>query len=437
MNSKMTKFIYGMLLGIATITAAQAADFLALDEAIPINSNAAKYAPVFDFDGDGCLPSAGISRDGQMNAGLRTTGSITGDCRSPDFLETSNTLHRSACVTSWGSTYCGHFYSLYFEKDQAADGSSAFGGHTHDWEHVAVWTTDDVITHVCASAHGDCVNWAVPHDLIHFEGDHVMIVYHKDGPTIPGYTHCFRFANSDDVATPENPYGSFVTPTLASWYDLTGDGISNMRMRIWLNSFDYGKASIPMKDSNFLGNLNNFKPSDYPAFEEIPDPPMDEDCYLTEPFSEEYGTDIDSYWGQRCSNGYVVKGIRCYGDYCDNKQLMCCRIPGLTLGGPETEEYSYWYSEENIPFASDDKAVVGMRCRESYCDGISLILRSAVGRTGGDWTPFFSDPVNGDCGSGYVAGVKCYGRYCDDLSLYCKEKLGRPSIYPLLLLDTK
>ena len=82
--------------------------------------------------------------------------------------------------------------------------------------------------------------------------------------------------------------------------------------------------------------------------------------------------------------------------------------------------------------------MVGMQCGSRYCDWISLITRSAVG-TGGEWTETFSDPVNGECGSGYVAGVACYGSWCDDLSLYCKE-LGHPSvpaIYPLLLLDTK
>ena len=158
MNSKLKMFIYSLLIGIATITVAQAADFPALDAAIPINSNAAKYAPVFDFDGDGCLPSAGISRGGDQNPGLNPSGALNGNCYgvNPDhyFLPTSNTFHRYACIESNGINYCGHFYALYFEKDQW--GLLPGSGHRHDWEHIAVWTMNGTITHVGASAHGDC-----------------------------------------------------------------------------------------------------------------------------------------------------------------------------------------------------------------------------------------------------------------------------------------
>jgi len=421
-------FIYSLLIGIATITVAQAEDFLALDAAIPINNDAAKYAPVFDFDTDGCLPSAGISRDGQMNPGLGTTGTVNGNCYGVDpdhyFLPTSNTFHRYACIESNGIDYCGRFYSLYFEKDQTTLAGCSICGHRHDWEHIAVWTMNGTITHVGASAHGSCDPVEKNVNMI-FQDDHVMIVYHKDGPV---NTHCFRFANGTDVTTPENPHGKFVTPALVSWYELTGDSLSNSRMRVLLNSFDYGSATLPMKDSNFWINLNNFKPPSYPVFVEIPDPPMEEDCYLTEPFSEESGTAIDGFWGQRCLDGYVVAGIKCYGDYCDNKQLMCCKTPGLSPGGPETEEYSDWFSEEATNyFKSDDKAVVGMRCHERYCDAISLILRSASGE-GGEWAAeTFSDVGVGHCGSGYVAGVACSGSYCDNLRLYCKEIIDQPT----------
>ena len=37
-------------------------------------------------------------------------------------------------------------------------------------------------------------------------------------------------------------------------------------MRNLLNGFDYGSATTALKDSNFLGNLNTYKPSGYPAF---------------------------------------------------------------------------------------------------------------------------------------------------------------------------
>ena len=246
-----------LLLFLISVATVHAEDFPKLDEAVP-GAFVLRLAPVFDFDGDGCLPSAGISRNGEQNAGLRTTGSITGGCRSTDFLETSNMLHRHVCMSSNSAQYCAYFYALYFEKDQVLPGWDIFG-HRHDWEHVAVWTTDGAITHVSASAHGDMDTRGIAD--VPFEGEHPKIVYHKDGPG----THAFRFAKSNEVA--ENPYGRFVTPTITSWYNLRGDGLSNQEMRTRLDTFDYGRATIPMKSSNFFANVNRFKPSDYPTFQ--------------------------------------------------------------------------------------------------------------------------------------------------------------------------
>ena len=234
----------------------QAADFAKLDQALPSNGIINNKQPVFDFDGDGCLPSAGISRLGEKNPGLKTSGKITGDCRSGNFLITSNTMHRYVCKSSGGNQYCGHIYALYFEKDQLFNYFG--GGHRHDWEHAAVWTKNGVVTHGTYSSHGN--QTTKPASELPFENGHLKIVYHKDGVT----THAFRFAKSNEYA--ENPYGSFLTPTIASWYRMSGDGLSNSQMFSRLNSFDYGSANLPIKDSNFLNNINNGKPSGYPTF---------------------------------------------------------------------------------------------------------------------------------------------------------------------------
>ncbi len=234
---------------------ALAADYPRLDQALPANVNVAAIHPVFDFDGDGCLPSAGISRYGEQNGGLNPSGSITGGCRRVDFMNYSNTLHRYACLDSSGSRYCGHFFSLYMLKDQI---SALGGGHRHDWEHAAVWTRDGVVTHAGYSAHGKLYNAATA--SLPMQNGHVKIVYHKDGVG----THALRFASASEVA--ENPYGQFVLPALTSWYTLRGASLDNAAMRSRLNSFDYGSATIPMKDSNFLSNLNTYRPAGYPAF---------------------------------------------------------------------------------------------------------------------------------------------------------------------------
>ena len=251
LKSRQVILCWGILLFcVMALPTAHAEDFAKLNEAIP-GGFVAQLAPVFDFDGDGCLPSAGISRSGQQNAGLATTGSITGDCRSSNFLDTSNTLHRHVCMSSNGTQYCGHFYALYFEKDQVVSGFDLFG-HRHDWEHVAIWTKNGAITHVSVSAHGNMDTRDV--GSVPFEGSHPKVVYHKDGAG----THAFRFAKNNESA--ENPYGRFVTPTIISWNNVSAN------IRNGLDSFDYGKATIPMKSSNFLSNINRFKPSGYPTF---------------------------------------------------------------------------------------------------------------------------------------------------------------------------
>ena len=251
----MKKLLAFILPAIMTLPA-MATDFAKLDEALPANGVINNLEPVFDFDGDGCLPSAGISRTGQQNAGLKTSGKITGDCRSGNFMLTSNTLHRYMCKTSGGNEYCVHFYALYFEKDQVMNYFG--GGHRHDWEHAAVWTKNGVVTHGSYSAHGDLNTKAAAE--LPFENGHLKIVYHKDG----GLTHALRFAKDNEYA--ENPYGSFLTPTIISWYEVSGDGIDNAGLRQLLNSYDYGSATIPMKDSNFVNNVNNYLPSGYPTF---------------------------------------------------------------------------------------------------------------------------------------------------------------------------
>lgn len=245
----------GVVFAMVLATSANADNFAALNQSLPTTADITATYPLFDFDTDGCLPSAGISRTGAQNGGLNPSGSITGGCRSSVFLSTSNTLHRHACIKSGVDTYCGHFYALYFLKDQI---SALGGGHRHDWEYAAVWTKNGVVTHGGYSAHGDLYNADV--SALPLQDGHLKIVYHKDGVG----THSMRFADSGEVA--ENPYGRFVAPTIISWYELKGDGVTNDQLRAKLNAYDYGSATIPLKDSNFLTNLNTYKPSSYPAF---------------------------------------------------------------------------------------------------------------------------------------------------------------------------
>jgi hypothetical protein len=257
----MKKIIIGLMTlacqqAIAASSPSAVAELAALDIALPALVDISTTHPVFDFDGDGCLPSAGIGRDGQQNQGLDTGGGLSENCRANNFLETSNTLHRYVCTTISTDEYCAHFYALYFLKDQTVNGLG--GGHKNDWENVAVWTLNGDMTHGSYSAHGNLYTSSLS-DLP-LEQGHLKIVYHKDG----GLTHAMRFAKSNESA--ENPYGAFVLPTVTSWYSITGDNVSNQEMRNKLNSYNYGSATIPVKDSNFLNDVNGNRPSGYPQF---------------------------------------------------------------------------------------------------------------------------------------------------------------------------
>jgi len=257
----MKKIIIGLMAiacqqAMASSSPSAVAELAALDIALPALEDISTTHPVFDFDGDGCLPSAGIGRDGQQNQGLDTGGGLSENCRKNDFLKTSNTLHRYVCKNVSTDEYCAHFYALYFLKDQTVDGLG--GGHKNDWENVAVWTLNGDMTHGSYSAHGNLYTNALS-DLP-LEQGHLKIVYHKDG----GLTHAMRFAKSNESA--ENPYGAFVLPPVTSWYSINGDNVSNQEMRNKLNSYNYGSATIPVKDSNFLNDVNANRPSGYPQF---------------------------------------------------------------------------------------------------------------------------------------------------------------------------
>jgi len=241
-----------------TSAPAFADDFAKLDQALPTAVDAATIAPVFDFDSDGCYPSAAISRTGAKNGGLNNSGALNGDCASSTFLNTSNTYHRYACLTSGSSTYCGHMYVLYFLKDQVVSGVDAFG-HRHDLEFVTIYTQDGVVTDAAHGEHSS-VETATASELETDSNGHIKIVYHKES----GNSHVFRWAKTDEDA--ENPYGYFVTPTIVSWYEMTGDNVSNATLRNDLNTYDYGDANFATNDSHFLSNLNAGLPSGYPTF---------------------------------------------------------------------------------------------------------------------------------------------------------------------------
>ncbi|KAH6876806.1 necrosis inducing protein-domain-containing protein [Thelonectria olida] len=180
-----------------------------------------KFQPLLDFDSDGCYNTAAIDPSGNTNPGRDATDTPQGGCRDPHQLEDSNVYSRKRC----NNGICAIMYEYYFEKDQAL-GGTFLGGHRHDWENIVVFTKGDTILRVAPSCHGkyDNARKEFPHTNLN-----PMIVYHKDWLG----THCFRFANDDDVSNPGNDFGEFYRSPLVGWDNWPDVGLRDKMLSTW------------------------------------------------------------------------------------------------------------------------------------------------------------------------------------------------------------
>lgn len=217
-------------------------------QALPQNADGLEqtFSPAYDYDGDGCYATAAIGTDGTLNPGLSLGGDVNGHCHDSAQLNNSNTYSREKCNNDW----CAVVYASYFEKDQATLGPAAIG-HTHDWEHVVVWTNNNQVQYVSVSQHSGYQ--VAARSSILFDGTHPKIVYQKDGVS----THDFRFANSNDEP-PENATGGWFYPRLVGWNGYP-DGFRDK-----LLSADFGEATIKIDDGDFNFALANSMPSGIP-----------------------------------------------------------------------------------------------------------------------------------------------------------------------------
>lgn len=225
--------------GLTAVVALSGTALAAPPSPLPANADVLEqtFQPAYDYDTDGCYPTAAIGSDGQVNGGLAPSGAVNGQCHDASDLDQTNGYSRTKCNNGW----CVVLYALYFEKDQAVAGSS-LGGHRHDWEHVAVWVKEGRAEYVSTSAHGKFGVHA--RDQIRWDGTHPKIVYHKDGIG----THCFRPANTNDEP-PENHYHSWQFPALVGWNGYPAG------LRDRLSSYDFGSAHFGLKDTAFASHL--------------------------------------------------------------------------------------------------------------------------------------------------------------------------------------
>lgn len=209
-------------------------------------ANDLRWQPSLDFDTDGCYNVPAIGADGTIAQGLpHNFVSPSSDCRDPSDMDNNNVYSRQRCnANGW----CIYLYDYYFEKDVAIPYLLDVG-HTHDWEHIAVWVdANNEAQYVAASRHGGYQIKAAAD--VRWDGEHPKIVYHKDGAN----THCFRFADAADDAI-ENAKGVWFRGPLVSYNGFPA-GIRDL-----LYAHDFGKANIALKDSAFPGNIMSAKPA--------------------------------------------------------------------------------------------------------------------------------------------------------------------------------
>jgi hypothetical protein len=203
-----------------------------------------RWQPVMDFDMDGCYNVPAIDAAGKVVEGLpHDWVGLATDCRDASDLANNNVYSRQRCNSGW----CVYVYDYYFEKDVSLP-FLPDPGHTHDWEHIAVWVRDGKAEYVGVSQHGEYEIKAASE--VRWEGERAKIIYHKDGVS----THCFRFASASDDAI-ENHTGKWFRGALVG-YNGFPSGI-----RDTLFGHDFGKATIAIKDGTFQGNIDRSRPS--------------------------------------------------------------------------------------------------------------------------------------------------------------------------------
>ena len=156
--------------------------------------------------------------------------------------------------------------------------------------------------------------------------------------------------------------------------------------------------------------------------------------YWTNEWFSEEGTGI-----QDCDPGYYVRGVKCSGKWCDNKQLLCSREGKPDIS--KTMKATDWFSEETtngnvnnqMCEQIDDKlwVVRGMRCGGSNCDNIKLRCATFFQGDGMVGNGLhndckWSDEISEEVGMNVfiapkgkvIVQAKCLGSYCDRMQFY-------------------
>ncbi len=126
-----------------------------------------------------------------------------------------------------------------------------------------------------------------------------------------------------------------------------------------------------------------------------------------------------------CPSGHALRGVRCTGSYCDNKDMLCCPY----LGGapdPGAKEVQSRQISEEFPNVMQSKTFLnGLTCWGPYCDNVlpHTFKSSRLANTKTcDWTVWATERPGLwlDCQLGrFAAGMRCRDDYCGDVGLRC------------------
>ena len=127
-----------------------------------------------------------------------------------------------------------------------------------------------------------------------------------------------------------------------------------------------------------------------------------------------------------CPSGYALRGLRCSGEFCDDKDLLCCPYLGGAPDPGAKETQSRQISEEWPNVVQSKRFMKGLTCWGAYCDNVLphefKSPRLAVDTKQCEWTAWDSERPGTwlDCQLGrFVAGLRCRADYCGDVGVRC------------------
>ncbi|KAG7397226.1 hypothetical protein PHYBOEH_001104 [Phytophthora boehmeriae] len=207
-------------------------------EPVTMSEKAAiRFKPALDVV-DGCNPYPAVNAAGETSAGLKASGSPSGDCKG----HIGSQIYGRA---GWYSDLWAIMYAWYFPKTNIPSRTH----HRHDWQNMVVWIDNPEAnppTIKAISIWGDYGN--------KYTVKHRKLENYRNGSSPKARYGSSRWMtiNSLDLAELGDEFGF---QDLIMWEQLTD------KARSALESTDFGDAKVPFNDATFQTHLDGAWPS--------------------------------------------------------------------------------------------------------------------------------------------------------------------------------